>query len=88
MKTINPATGEFIEEYDQMDNEALDTIAQDAATAQKKWRRNSFYERGLLLQRVAELLEGNKEKYAKLMAREMGKPLAQAESEIEKCAWV
>ena len=88
MKTINPASGEFIEEYDQMDDDALDAIAQDAATAQEKWRRNTFYERSLLLQRAAELLEENKEKYAKLMAGEMGKPLAQGKSEIEKCAWV
>jgi len=88
MKSINPANGELIEEYDQMNDEALDAIARDAARAQKKWRRNSFYERGLLLQRVAELLEEQKGKYAELMAREMGKPLAQGESEAEKCAWV
>mgnify|MGYP000604470428 CR=1 FL=1 len=88
MKMINPADGELIEEYEQMDDDSLDTIASDAATAQEKWRRNSFYERSLLLQRAAELLEENKEKYAKLMAREMGKPLAQGKSEIEKCAWV
>jgi len=88
MKTINPATGEFLEAYDLMDDEALDAIAKDAAMAQEKWRRNSFYERSLLLQRAAELLEENKEKYAKLMAREMGKPLAEGVSEIEKCAWV
>ncbi|WP_445665751.1 NAD-dependent succinate-semialdehyde dehydrogenase [Fodinibius sp. AD559] len=88
MKTINPATGELIEKYDQMSDDALDVITRDAATAQEKWRRNSFYERSLLLQRAAELLEEHKEKYAKLMAREMGKPLAQGESEVEKCAWV
>ncbi len=88
MKTINPATGEFLEDYDLMDDEALDAIAKDAAMGQEKWRRNSFYERSLLLQRAAELLEENKEKYAKLMAREMGKPLAEGVSEIEKCAWV
>ncbi|WP_440999147.1 NAD-dependent succinate-semialdehyde dehydrogenase [Fodinibius sp. SL11] len=88
MKTINPANGELIEEYDQMNDEALDTIAKDAARAQEKWRRNSFYERGLLLQRIAELLEEKKESYAELMAREMGKPLDQGKSEVEKCAWV
>ncbi|PAU93569.1 succinate-semialdehyde dehydrogenase [Aliifodinibius salipaludis] len=88
MKSINPATGELIEEYDQMNDDALNTIARDAASAQDKWRRNSFYERSLLLQRAAELLEENKEKYAKLMAREMGKPVGQGKSEAEKCAWV
>jgi succinate-semialdehyde dehydrogenase/glutarate-semialdehyde dehydrogenase len=88
MKSINPANGELIEKYDLMNDEALDTIAKDAARVQESWRRNSFYERGLLLQRIAELLEERKEKYAELMAREMGKPLEQGKSEAEKCAWV
>ncbi|MEL7833967.1 NAD-dependent succinate-semialdehyde dehydrogenase [Fodinibius sp. Rm-B-1B1-1] len=88
MKSINPANGELIEEYKQMDDEALHAIVEDAASAQEKWRKNSYYERSLLLQRVAELLEERSSKYAELMAREMGKPLAQGKSEAEKCAWV
>ena len=87
MKSINPANGELVQEYDQMDNGALSTIVEDADEAQNKWRKNSYYERSLLLQRVAELLEERSAEYAELMAREMGKPLAQGESEAEKCAW-
>jgi len=88
MKTINPATGELIEEYETMNDEDLDKIVNDASEAQKKWREHSFYERGLLLRRVAEILEERKSEFAELMAREMGKPVAQGESESEKCAWV
>lgn len=88
MKSINPATGELIEEFEQMDDESLETIIEDAAEAQNKWSKNSYYERGLLLQRTAEILEERKSEFAELMAREMGKPLAQGESEAKKCAWV
>jgi succinate-semialdehyde dehydrogenase/glutarate-semialdehyde dehydrogenase len=37
---------------------------------------------------LSESLEKNKENLAKLMALEMGKPLAQGRSEVEKCAWL
>lgn len=88
MKSINPASGDVIQEYEQMDDGALYSIVKEAAEAQGRWRKNSYYERSLLLQRVAELLEERASKYAKLMAHEMGKPLPQGESEAEKCAWV
>ena len=37
---------------------------------------------------VADLLEARVDAYATLMTREMGKPIAQAEAEVKKCAWV
>jgi len=40
------------------------------------------------MKKVGELLRKDQESHARLMAQEMGKPLAQGRSEIEKCAWV
>lgn len=88
MESINPATADTIATYDPMDQQTLDTIATKSREAQKGWRQRSFDERAALLKKVADLLETNKEQYAELMAREMGKPLAQGVSESEKCAWV
>lgn len=88
MESINPATADTIATYDPMDQQTLDTIATKSREAQKGWRQRSFDERAALLKKVADLLESNKEQYAELMAREMGKPLAQGVSESEKCAWV
>lgn len=42
-------------------------------------------ERADVMRRAARLLEGRKEHLARLMALEMGKPLAQGRAEIEKC---
>ena len=44
--------------------------------------------RSVLMRRLAGLLRDQKRVHAALISREMGKPLAQAEAEVVKCAWV
>lgn len=40
------------------------------------------------MQRAAEILEDEKQAFARMMTEEMGKPLAASVAEVEKCAWV
>ncbi len=87
MKSINPATGELIKEYELMDDETITSIIQDAHESQKLWRRQSFEKRSFKLKKAATVLKDRKNELAELMAREMGKPLPQGVSEAEKCAW-
>ncbi|NGP89977.1 NAD-dependent succinate-semialdehyde dehydrogenase [Fodinibius halophilus] len=88
MKTINPANETVIEEYEQMSDQVFDGIVNDAVEAQENWRSRSFSERADILNKAAQILRKRKSEFAELMAREMGKPLSQGESESEKCAWV
>jgi len=88
MKSINPATGKLIREYEQMDDAEISGIIRKAGAAQKEWARLSYSERAGRLNAAARILKSNSEPYAELMAREMGKPLPQGVSESEKCAWV
>lgn len=88
MDSINPATGEQVKTYAAMDDAEIDEIIRKANEAQKEWAKRSFEERAEHLKQAADILETNKSSHAELMAREMGKPLAQGESESEKCAWV
>ncbi|MEZ5022533.1 MAG: NAD-dependent succinate-semialdehyde dehydrogenase [Chitinophagales bacterium] len=86
--TINPATEEKIATYKRLTfEEIIDKIDQTAA-AYQNWKNKSFEERAKLMHRAAEVLEENKEAYAQLATREMGKIIGQARKEIEKCAWV
>src|SRR5690625_2631666 len=87
MESVNPATGEVIATYEEMNSGELNAIAEQAVEAQITWRQKRFDERAAILRRVADLLDSNKEEYARLMASEMGKPLEQGRSEIEKCSW-
>lgn len=86
--TIDPSDGSKIKHYEAMGSSELRKILKKAVFAQKKWRETAFEHRAEYLKRVAELLQERKEELAELMAREMGKPVAQGISETEKCAWV
>ena len=88
LKAINPATGELIREYPEHDEqEVADRLAQ-AERAFGSWRRFSFEERARLLSAAADRLREDSDRLSRLMTEEMGKTLAAAESEVDKCAWV
>lgn len=88
MKTVDPTTGEILQEYQEMEMDEIDPIIQKANSAQKEWKLKSFNERAEYLRKIASILIERKEDLAKLMAEEMGKPLSQGVGEAEKCAWV
>lgn len=50
------------------------------------WKKVPFQDRQKLLLKLAEVLEINKEKYAKIITTEMHKPISQSIAEIEKSA--
>jgi succinate-semialdehyde dehydrogenase/glutarate-semialdehyde dehydrogenase len=87
MITINPANARIVKEYEQMSDETVTSIIEDAYAAQQAWEQRSFEERASRLKVVASTLKNRKEELAELMAREMGKPLPQGQAEAEKCAW-
>lgn len=88
LKAINPATGELIREFPEHDEQEVNRRLEAAAAAFQSWRRFDFAERGRHLTAVADLLRENMADFARLMTEEMGKTLAAAESEVDKCAWV
>lgn len=86
--SINPATDEVVAEYASLSvSEAL-SLTKSVHQAQREWRKTDDNHRARLLNNAAEQLRAGKEKFAKLMTTEMGKPLSEAEGEVEKCAWV
>ncbi len=87
IQAINPATGDVIATYQPHTAGEVGQKVDAAAQAFAGWSRTPIAERARLLPRLAEVLEANKEKYARLMTAEMGKPIREARAEIEKCAW-
>ncbi len=88
LTSINPATGEPLETFPETSPSRLDRILDESERAFQDWRKRPLAERTGLLRRAAQVLRAGKGKYARAMALEMGKPLAQGEAEAEKCASV
>jgi succinate-semialdehyde dehydrogenase/glutarate-semialdehyde dehydrogenase len=85
--SVNPATEEIIARFAPHSDVQVSQILDQARHAFVKWRTVSLSERSALLQRVADYLRMHKSSLALLATQEMGKPIAEAEAEVEKCAW-
>jgi succinate-semialdehyde dehydrogenase/glutarate-semialdehyde dehydrogenase len=86
--SINPATGETLQVFAALSPDLLERRLSAAAAASSHWRARSFRDRATVLGRAADLLEDRKADWARTMTLEMGKPIGEAVSEAEKCAWV
>lgn len=87
-KIINPATGEQIDEYLRITASEASEKVKQAGAAYQSWKKTSFSERSKLMHKLADEFVTNKEMYAQLATREMGKVIGQARKEMEKCAWI
>ena len=86
MQSINPATEEVIAQYTPM---SAATVAETLAQSREAftgWRRRSVEDRAGFVQRAGEQLRAHRDRLAMLATTEMGKPIAQAEAEVEKSA--
>jgi succinate-semialdehyde dehydrogenase/glutarate-semialdehyde dehydrogenase len=88
MEVINPATGEVVKTYETLTKEELGPAIQTSHEAFLSWRNVRFAERAQLMKKAAKILRQDADKYAKLMAVEMGKPFKDGRAEANKCAWV
>jgi len=86
--SVNPATGETIKTFESLDETQIDEKLQRGADTFSSYRRTTFKERESMMIRAAEILETEKNDFARLMTVEMGKPIKGAVGEAEKCAWV
>jgi succinate-semialdehyde dehydrogenase/glutarate-semialdehyde dehydrogenase len=88
MNVTNPASGEVIGSYDEHTEKEVSDSIERAKNQYDVWSDRSLQFREKLLSNAADVLRTNKRKYAETMTKEMGKPISQAISEVEKCAWV
>jgi succinate-semialdehyde dehydrogenase/glutarate-semialdehyde dehydrogenase len=85
--TVDPATGKTLERFQYMSPGEIGARLDAGVSAYRSWRGTSFDDRAQLLHRVAAGLRAQRQPLAEAAVREMGKPIAQALAEVEKCAW-
>ena len=86
ISTVNPATGEEVRTFEALTEEGIDEKIQHAADTFREYKKTSFAERAQMMLRAAEILEEEAEDFGRLMTSEMGKTLAAATAEAQKCA--
>jgi succinate-semialdehyde dehydrogenase / glutarate-semialdehyde dehydrogenase len=84
--SVDPSTGELLEEFTPLSSSAVEEKLALAHRAAGAWGSSSLDDRAAVLRRAADLLDGRRDDYARLMTREMGKTVSAARDEAAKCA--
>lgn len=87
INTINPATGEKIATYELQTVEDARKAVERADSAFREWRKLTVSQRAEHFKSFAKVLRDGKMEYARIMTSEMGKPITQSISEVEKNSW-
>ncbi|KAA3639818.1 MAG: NAD-dependent succinate-semialdehyde dehydrogenase [Proteobacteria bacterium] len=86
--TLNPYNHTTLNDYTMHSRDQMLTALQLADDRFNRWRHSTFKERANLMLKLAKLLKKQRDELATLITHEMGKPIREARTEIEKCAWV
>ncbi|MFM0093618.1 aldehyde dehydrogenase family protein [Paraburkholderia sediminicola] len=81
----NPATGEIFARYPFYDSEEIERTLTRSMSGFSQWRRVPVADRAQVLIQLAGVLRNRVGEMSAMMSLEMGKPIAQARAEIEKC---
>ena len=82
IEVINPASGKVIDTVPAATEEDVNLAVKKAQKAQKRWAKVPVHERGEILMRFVELVDENKERLARTLSQETGKPITEARGEI------
>ena len=86
IESINPATGQRLERYDEMRGPQVSAAIEAAHSAFLEWRKTGFAARARHMRKAAALLRERAHEYGRLMTLEMGKPIRDGIAEAQKCA--
>ena len=86
LTTRNPATGEVLQTYQELDANGIDSALDRARSVFDDWRLTGLDRRTAVLERLAEAFEANAERLARQATLEMGKTIGSARAEVQKCA--
>ena len=87
LKSINPATGRELASFPELDEAGIENAIAKAFDGRYAWRDIGIKARSDFLRSIESVLRADKERFAEMATSEMGKPIVEAEAEIEKCAW-
>ena len=86
-KTTYPYSGQVLKSYENVTDQDIEKALADGHALYKAWRENDqLQERKAILHKVADLLRRDRDKYAEVMTKDMGKLFVEAQGEVDLCA--
>ncbi|WP_299460511.1 NAD-dependent succinate-semialdehyde dehydrogenase [uncultured Microscilla sp.] len=86
--SINPYNDQVVGQHTAQTESEVATVLKKAGDAFKSWKNVPIATRASLMEKAGNVLRDNIEEYARMITLEMGKPIEESRSEINKCAWV
>ena len=86
ISSINPTTGQVLKVFTELTDDEVDAILAKAAATFRTYRRTTFAQRAVWMNRAADVLDADVDQVAEMMTTEMGKTLVSARQETLKCA--
>ena len=87
IESLEPATETIRARFESHSPTDVEAAIAAAHAAFGVWRATPIAERAVPMGSLARTLRDRKDRYARLITTEMGKPITEAQAEIEKCAW-
>ena len=82
-EVLSPATGEVIDTVPVADEKDIDLSLSAAETAFRSWKKTPLHERASIMMKFVELVRENRDSLARTLSMDNGKPITQAEKEID-----
>lgn len=87
-KTIYPYNNKVLKEYENASDEDLEQALSSGHQVYQQWRTEDPRSRGVVLQKVADLMKQKRTDLAKAMTYDMGKLLTESLGEVDLCIWI
>lgn len=87
-KTIYPYNNKVLKEYENASDEDLEQALSAGHQVYQQWRTEDPRSRGVVLQKVADLMKQKRTDLAQAMTYDMGKLLTESLGEVDLCIWI
>jgi succinate-semialdehyde dehydrogenase/glutarate-semialdehyde dehydrogenase len=87
LTSINPATGQELARIEEHTWAQVERALDRAWAARRTWRDRPVAARAARFAELGAYLRHERPRLGALVTAEMGKPIVEAEAEVEKCAW-
>jgi succinate-semialdehyde dehydrogenase/glutarate-semialdehyde dehydrogenase len=82
-QSFNPATGKLVKSFEEITDAQFEQKIAAAAACYDIWRKKSYAERAVIVNRAAAIMKAKVDEFAHPMTIEMGKRISEARGEVE-----